>query len=107
MIKLLTTIYFCLILVQERLGVVTIAEENHNEYFASQRNQAHSAMLTLNSHQLTLNNLKSRFRREIIITSRGKYNYDGKDFYDAITNKKIDEISNSVTLINHLVNSSI
>lgn len=89
MIRLLIALFFCLILVQERLTEKT---KYHNSYFFSQtNNQGDSGMQILNSHQLVTNNGKSGSSGGTIIIKNGrKYNYDGKDFYDAITNKKLN-----------------
>lgn len=70
MIKAFITLYFCSTLLQ-----VKLVSNEINDFQPA-------TLKALDSHQLLL---------EEIVTSRGKYNYDGVNFYDSVTKKKMDD----------------
>jgi hypothetical protein len=63
--------------------------ETYNVNIANAKNTVQAALQNVNSNQMMLKNLKLRFGREFIINGNGNYYYDGKDFYDSFTNKKM------------------
>lgn len=62
-----------------------------NSNIANARKTVQSAIHNVNSNQLMLMNMKSRFGREFVIGGGRNYYYDGKDFYDRVTNEKLND----------------
>lgn len=63
----------------------------YNPNIENARKTVESAIHNVNANQLMLLNMKSRFGREFVISGGGNYYYDGKDFYDRVTNEKMKE----------------
>lgn len=63
----------------------------YNSNIANARKTVQSAIDNVNSNKLMLINMKSRFGREFVISGGGNYYYDGKDFYDRVTNQKMND----------------